>query len=217
MLNTKKNTQYLELNTSREHKSSKKSNKPNNKGDRWSQGEPIGSFDSPRDMKATSSDDDDDQEEELDDVKDLKGDNINSQLATDFAKESTTESAGHSGPSLRGAWKGLENLDSLPLMKSGYSIEADMKFGWKPRIKGKVMPIPLIYDQEDEYFMLDHMIDMRDPKKGKYPTIYTGWRPADSIKMYRRLLGNKNKHHGTEFNFKMPGELPSVVQKLLDM
>ena len=29
-------------------------------------------------------------------------------------------------------WKGLQDLDSLPLMKSGYSLEADMKFGWKP-------------------------------------------------------------------------------------
>ena len=29
-------------------------------------------------------------------------------------------------------WKGLKDLDSLPLMKSGYSLEADMKFGWKP-------------------------------------------------------------------------------------
>ena len=30
------------------------------------------------------------------------------------------------------AWKELRDLDSLPLMKSGYSLEADMKFGWKP-------------------------------------------------------------------------------------
>jgi len=166
-------------------------------------------------MKATSSDDDGDQEEELDDVKDLKGEALTSQLATDFAREST-ESGGHGGPSLRGAWKGLENLDSLPLMKSGYSLEADMKFGWKPRIKGKVMPIPLIFDVEDEYFSLDHYIDPRDARRGKYPTIFTGWRPADSLKMYRRILANKHKYHGSDFNFKIPGELPPAVQKLLD-
>jgi hypothetical protein len=29
-------------------------------------------------------------------------------------------------------WKMLENMDSLPLMKSGYSLESDMKFGWRP-------------------------------------------------------------------------------------
>lgn len=162
-------------------------------------------------MKGSSSDDNNDQEEELDDVKDLKNEALTSQIATDFAKESTTESTGYSGPTLRGAWKGLEKLDSLPLMKSGYSIEADMKFGWKPRIKGKVMPIPLTYDLEDDYFTLDHVIDPRDPRKGNYPTIYQGWRPADSLKMYRRILANKHKYHGSDFNFKMPGDLPMAV------
>jgi len=29
-------------------------------------------------------------------------------------------------------WRMLENMDSLPLMKSGYSLESDMKFGWRP-------------------------------------------------------------------------------------
>jgi hypothetical protein len=48
-------------------------------------------------------------------------------------------------------------------MKSGYSLEADMKFGWKPNIKGKVLPIPLVFDLEDEYFQLEHYIDYRDP------------------------------------------------------
>lgn len=62
-------------------------------------------------------------------------------------------------PKLPDRWKALEDLDSLPLIKSGYSLEADMKFGWKPQIKGKVLPIPLIFDQEDEYFTLDHFID----------------------------------------------------------
>lgn len=51
---------------------------PRDREDKWSQGEPIGSCDSPRDMKATSSDDDGDQEEELDDVKDLKGEALTS-------------------------------------------------------------------------------------------------------------------------------------------
>ena len=161
-------------------------------------------------MRASSSDEEGDVEEELDDVKDMKGEAGASQLATDFAKDST-ESGGYSGPALPGAWRGLENLDSLPLMKSGYSLEADMKFGWKPRIKGKVLPIPLIFDVEDEYFTLDHYVDPRDTRKGKYPTIFTGWRPADSLKMYRRLLNNTNKYHGSEFPFKIPGELPPAV------
>ena len=149
-------------------------------------------------------------EEELDDVKDMQGEVVQGQLTTDFARESTA-SGDRAGPRLPGGWRGLENLDSLPLMKSGYSLEADMKFGWKPRIKGKVLPIPLIFDVEDEYFTLEHYFDPRDPRRGKHPTIFSGWRPADSLKMYKRLLNNANKHHGTEFPFKIPGELPPAV------
>jgi hypothetical protein len=77
-------------------------------------------------------------------------------------------------------------------MKSGYSLEADMKFGWKPNIKGKVLPIPLVFDLEDEYFQFDHYIDFRDPLRGIYPTIYNGWRPLDSLKMYKKLFSIKN-------------------------
>ena len=64
-------------------------------------------------------------------------------------------------------WKGLQELDSLPLMKSGYSLEADMKFGWKPQVKGKILPIPLVFDSEDHLFDLDHIID-----KKKLPVVY---------------------------------------------
>lgn len=46
------------------------------------------------------------------------------------------------------------------------------------------MPIPLIFDLEDNYFNLEHYIDPRDPSK-KFKTIYRGWRPSDSIKMYQ--------------------------------
>lgn len=113
-------------------------------------------------------------------------------------------------------WKILEDMDSLPLMKSGYSLEADMKFGWRPSIKGKVLPIPLVFDVEDEFFALDHYIDIRNPKRGCYPTIYQGWRPSDSLKLHKKLLANQHKYHGSEYPFKMPGELPSMVQKLLD-
>jgi len=84
----------------------------------------------------------------------------------------------------------LEKLDSLPLMKSGYSLVADMKMGWRPDIRGKVLPIPFQFDMEDEYFALNHW-DLKEVKKA-FPTIYTGWRPADSIKMYRQLLSNKD-------------------------
>jgi len=101
-------------------------------------------------------------------------------------------------------------MDSLPLMKSGYSLEADMKFGWKPTVKGKVLPIPLVFDTEDDYFDLDHYIEPNNTRR-KYPVIFKGWRPADSLKMYKKLLNNTDPYHGSEFPFKVPSELPPSV------
>ena len=82
-------------------------------------------------------------EEELDDVQDMEEDLAQSHLASEPKEDTAPEDP---VPSIPGRWKALEDLDSLPLIKSGYSLEADMKFGWKPRIKGKVLPIPLIFD-----------------------------------------------------------------------
>jgi len=45
------------------------------------------------------------------------------------------------------------------------------------------MPIPLVFNLEDNYFNLLHHSDSRDFRR-IYPTIYRGWRPTDSIKMY---------------------------------
>ena len=48
-------------------------------------------------------------------------------------------------------------IDGLPLMKTGYSLEVDMKFGWKPTITTPALPIPLVFDLRDDYFELVHM------------------------------------------------------------
>ena len=91
-------------------------------------------------------------------------------------KQQEIEDANNMGnmkePAYLDARKIFENMDSLPLMRSGYSLEADMRLGWRPQIKGKVLPIPLIFDEEDEYFELDHYVDFRNLKKGYNPTIY---------------------------------------------
>ena len=100
-------------------------------------------------------------------------------------------------------WKALADLDSLPLMKSGYSLEADMKFGWKPQVKGKILPIPLVFDSEDHLFNLDHFVEGSNNKK-KLPVVYQGWRPADSFKLYKRILANNNKYDGSQFAMKIP-------------
>ena len=65
-------------------------------------------------------------------------------------------------------------------MNNGYSIEADKKFSWKPVIKSKILPIPLLFDREDEFFNLDHYSDIVTLKK-KLSIIYRGWRPIDSF------------------------------------
>jgi len=101
-------------------------------------------------------------------------------------------------------------MESLPLMKTGYSLEADMKFGWKPAVAGKVLPIPLAFDLQDDYFELDHF----SAQKKLLPEIFRGWRPEDSLKMHRKLLSITNRHHGSEYPFKLPPNLPLGAQKL---
>ena len=64
-----------------------------------------------------------------------------------------------------------------------------MKFGWKPTVKVKVLPIPLIFDREDNFFCHDHI---NDYTKQIYPTVYQGYRPLDSLKMHKKLLGLGN-------------------------
>jgi len=138
------------------------------------------------------SDSDEDATERPDRVDEGGPEQTQAKRALDF--EAAKAFAGVSGGSgfaaaVDGPWRALAELDSLPLIKSGYSLEADMKFGWKPTVKGKVLPIPLVFDTEDDFFDLDHYPEGNAARK-KYPVIFQGWRPADSLKMYKRLLGN---------------------------
>ena len=67
-------------------------------------------------------------------------------------------------------------MDCIPLTKKGaFSLEADMMFGWKPTDTGAYLPIPLRFDQKDDYFDLEHRLG-----KKKLPDIYRGWRPSNS-------------------------------------
>lgn len=64
-------------------------------------------------------------------------------------------------------------MDSLPLIQSGLSMEPDKMFGWKPKDKSDeddpLVPIPLSYDQRDDYFDLDHKANKR-----KLPDVFKG-------------------------------------------
>ena len=83
-----------------------------------------------------------------------------------------------------------------------------MKFGWKPQVKGKILPIPLIFDMEDEFFNLDHL----DPvTKFKMPDIYRGWRPDTSFKMYEKFLASTDQFTSSDFPFKLPSNLPKTL------
>ena len=110
-------------------------------------------------------------------------------------------------------WKAIAELDSLPLIKSGYSLEADMKFGWKPQVKGKILPIPLLFDTEDDFIDIGYT----DPlTRKKMEDLYHGWRPADSFALHRTLLKNTSSVTGSCYHIKLPNELPISIQKLLD-
>ena len=62
-------------------------------------------------------------------------------------------------------------------MKRGFDLEADMIFGWKPKLKTSNLPIPLIFDLQDQFFEMDHYSE----GKKLLPEIFRGWRPEDSL------------------------------------
>ena len=164
-------------------------------------------------VKHNESNEDSDGDSSNDDSTDLKNFVENADLGNDATTLNDNYNSNESRDKMdRQAnvklpdWKDLAELDSLPLVKSGYSIEADMKFGWKPTEKGKVLPIPFIFDSEDHYFDLEHFKDSRS--KEPLPTIFLGFRPRDSFKLYRQLLQTVHPYHGTEMNMRIPSKLP---------
>ena len=73
-------------------------------------------------------------------------------------------------------------LDSLPLMKQGYSLQADMMFGWKPKIKPVTnLSIPLKFDLMDQYYDEDSFIQ----SYLALPEIFRGSRPNDTLELHK--------------------------------
>lgn len=73
----------------------------------------------------------------------------------------------------------------MPLVKSGYSLAPDMKFGWKPTPLEISVPIPLYFDHEEDYLDLSP-VDRLTRKR--LPIIYYGFRPKDSLVMHQEFL-----------------------------
>ncbi len=76
-------------------------------------------------------------------------------------------------------------FELMPLVKSGYSIDPDMKFGWKPTALEMSVPIPLYFDHEEDYLDISPL-DRVTHKK--FPVIYYGFRPKDSLVMHKEFL-----------------------------
>jgi len=70
----------------------------------------------------------------------------------------------------------------MPLIKSGISIAADMKFGWRPQVKEvHGAPIPLHYDFEPFYVPIN-------PATNKpFQVLFLGERIRTSIDVHKKF------------------------------
>lgn len=77
-----------------------------------------------------------------------------------------------------------------PIQQTIYSLEPDYKMGWRPSINYNGIPIPLLFDYED-----DRILSYLDDKRSQI--IYYGYRPQDSLHMHE-TFARKGKY---PFNF----------------
>jgi hypothetical protein len=69
----------------------------------------------------------------------------------------------------------------MPLIKSGVSIQSDLKLGWRPQIDVTGAPIPLYYDFEPFSIPVN-------PMTGKsYEPLYLGPRFKHSIELHKEF------------------------------
>lgn len=79
--------------------------------------------------------------------------------------------------------KELTDSDPLPLIRTGVSIAADLKMGWKPRNPFSGAPIPLYYDFTNYKLSTDG--------KSKHELIYYGPRIPNSINVHKLFSSKK--------------------------
>ena len=115
--------------------------------------------------------------------------------------------AGGNGPEEKVEETKDDGYEPLPLIKTGVSVAADMRFGWKPQqeqVSGA--PIPLHYDFET--------IELpRDPWTGKAPNIlFLGQRLNTSLLVHKRFANLEPDMHRdgpAEWNPKFQDRDPS--------
>jgi cytosolic carboxypeptidase protein 2/3 len=72
---------------------------------------------------------------------------------------------------------------AVPLPKRGYSLEADMLLGWRP----KFIKTPILLYYNDDLYI--------DLYKKFYPVVYQGYRPKDSFAFHQELIdGSQNSY-----------------------
>ena len=87
----------------------------------------------------------------------------------------------------------------MPLIKTGASMQPDMKFGWKPEVKCSHPPIPLYFDFVQHRLHPYHFDDYQTSDV----MVYRERRSHDSYQMHKRFA-NKQLQNGTmsyKFNF----------------
>jgi cytosolic carboxypeptidase protein 2/3 len=79
---------------------------------------------------------------------------------------------------------------AVPLPKRGYSLEADMLLGWRP----KFMKTPILLYYNDELYP--------DLYKKSCPTVFQGYRPKDSFAFHKELTDNSPSAYPYDFSDK---------------
>lgn len=100
-----------------------------------------------------------------------------------------------------------EDASPMPLIRTGGSIQADIKMGWRPKNPYSGAPIPLYYDYEN-FSVIDY--EETDPKR---VPLYLGPRVHNSLQLHT-LFAKKEQEDGTQsYKFVFPPRPGQATRK----
>ena len=105
----------------------------------------------------------------------------------------------------------VDDAPAQPLFRSGISMAADMKLGWKPKSQYSGAPIPLFYDFEEFKVSLDGL-----GPRARVP-IYLGPRIHNSLLVHRAFARKIiDEETSAAYKFKFPPKPPQSKQKRVE-
>ncbi|KAL4504058.1 hypothetical protein ABPG72_022688 [Tetrahymena utriculariae] len=111
-----------------------------------------------------------------------------------------------------------ENLPpSQPIVVKDYSLEADMIFGWSPKIQFQG-PVPMTFDNTMVDIIISHL-NSPTQNKTPYKLVYLGFRPLNTLKLHSAFCDNSRedsyyfKFNSLYGNSRMNGFFHSLEKK----